>query len=285
MESDQSGKHVSLHAFKGDLELMVTKRQEETGAAISFDCKSLMGFIESSMPQRKSYVVEVPLVDYAGGLGPFFAKLPRELRDQIISDLLASGYPQFMSVSRAMNIEGKALIYKKGVYSMNFGHDVSKQDLGLGNANCPIPAQEVADSIQNISLAFDIRGLQSSGVLEPTVCANAAQHLDMVMGARAPRGTCRVFFEIYPVDDPTILWDINSYLRGLIGFDTVVLRIGVDMTYFPTSPHRLIPKRFKWFENVAFGIARVYLQFYLGKGEMGSDNDGKRLIFHPRRAR
>ena len=263
---------------------IVTKRQEETGAAVSFDRKSLMGFIESSMPQKISYVVEVPLGDYAAGLGPFFAKLPRELRDQIISNLLTSGNPQFMSVSRAMSIEGKALIYKKGVYGMNFGHDVSKQEFGLETANCPTPAQEVTDSIQNFSLAFDMRDWQSSGVPESTVSADAAQHLDMLMGCRVPRGTCRISFKLHPYDHPTTFWYINSHLQGLIGFDTVVLRIDVDTTYFPASPHRSIPKRIKWFENVALRVAQVYLQIYLGNGEMGSDKDGKRLILHPRRA-
>ena len=106
MKLDQSRKHMSIQAFKEALKLMVAnvmsmfaKAKEATGASMSLFRKSLMRYIGSPLPREDLHVIDVPIISFASGLGPYLGKLPRELRDQIFSNIIASGHPQFMGVS------------------------------------------------------------------------------------------------------------------------------------------------------------------------------------------
>lgn len=294
MELDTNEKHMSPHAFKGELELMVakvmnmvTKQQDVTGSVLSFNRKTLMECMESFMPQEDHYVVEVPFIDYPGGLGPFFSKLPRELRDHIFSDLLVSGDPQFIALSRAMKFEGMALIYKKGVYRINIGYDVLNRKHSLGN--CPSPTQETAESIQN----FCIRVSTGSFPL-----CSTAQGLDETRGSflvrikslSFPRGICNIVlaFENNLGTNLMVLFTIFRSPMAFIKLDTLVFRVDVDASRsatFPKNSTRSFARRMIWLTDLAFTKAQEFLEPHLGKGEMGSDKDGLRLVFYPRKAR
>ena len=65
---------------------------------------------------NKQFVQSKP-VNVSAKLGPYFYKLPRELRDQIFSYLLVSGYLSLMRTSRAMEQEGKHGLLKREYFA------------------------------------------------------------------------------------------------------------------------------------------------------------------------
>jgi hypothetical protein len=91
------------------------------------------------------YTIEPKCHNPYNALGPFFNKLPQELRDIIFADCLASGYPQFMATSRAMKEEGLGQIWEKGVFRMNI-------NVVPGGPSCPRPTQEVLSKVQHLSV-------------------------------------------------------------------------------------------------------------------------------------
>ncbi|CAD6582516.1 MAG: hypothetical protein ASARMPREDX12_000965 [Alectoria sarmentosa] len=74
--------------------------------------------------------------------------LPTELRFMILGDCIASGHPEFMRASRALERDGQAVICKEGVYRMRFGARID--DKGQR------PSQEVANAIQNLEITIDL---------------------------------------------------------------------------------------------------------------------------------
>ena len=62
-----------------------------------------------------------PDAQMESGLGPYFYKLPAELRFLIFGDCVASGHLQFMRASQALHNDGQALIFEKGVFRTPFG--------------------------------------------------------------------------------------------------------------------------------------------------------------------
>lgn len=288
MGSDQSGKPVSLQSFRGDLQLMVTsvmnmvtKQQRETGVAVSLDRKNLLGCIESSIPQRHGYVVEVPRVDYAQGLGPFFSRLPRELRDQIFSELLISGSPHFLALSRAVNIEGTALIYKKGVYRANFEADPRNRVFVTLTGKCTTLSPEAVENIQNMSIRVNTRKIPQFA--EADLFYRVVEHLKIFAPSPFTRKACSVSVELYPFLDPTTLLNMMFSLQELGRFATVLLRFDIDSTPFPGFQDRLmdcVPEKVARFRADAFKMAQTSLLEYLGPWEMGSDRHGSLLTFH-----
>ncbi len=245
------------------------------------DRNSLMRCIESAMPQESQCVFEYPRVDYAGGLGPFFSKLPRELRDQIFSDVIVSGYPQFMSVSRVMKIEGKALIHKKGIYRLNFGYDVSRNQLGFLKENCLRPFQKIADNIQNLSITVKVQDFSLPTPASRHLHSEAFQYVDILMGVRLTyksEGHCWIAGCCN--QRARILWNIILIIRGLTAFDTVELHIETDL-----NPRN----RWEYWqsERIASFRARVRkdLEPFLHQELVESEADKLHLVFHPRKAR
>lgn len=284
---------MSLQAFKGDLELMtrnvvnmVIKQQRAKGVALTFDRKSLMGYIESSMPQKDHYVFDFPVVDYAGGLGPFFSKLPGELRDDIISDLLASGNPLFMGVSRAMNMEGMALIYKKGVFRVKFGCDVRKG--GHNFSNCPRPTQDILAKIQNLHLKISSRDYLTLREIQEYL--DDFHYLDAFRHSPLPRGICNI--DIVSADKCVagrrVSRSMMMPLRGFKNFDMVVLGVDVDKTFcpdFPDSAWKPFAEQHASTRDNLIKRTRDWLSPRLGEGVLRTDKDGFRLTFHPRKPR
>ena len=136
---------VTFKALREELEATVRAittmaehlvNQRDATMASSREC--LIQIHSEQMPQEQ--IAHPQEVNSPAGLGPYLFKLPRELRDQIFTQLLASGYPTFMRTSRAMKKEGEMWIARVGIYRMNLGC--------FYGINCPAPSQEVLDKIQ-----------------------------------------------------------------------------------------------------------------------------------------
>lgn len=245
MELDQSGKHMSLQSFKETL-----------------------------------YDIDVPLTSFARGLGPSFGKLPRELRDPIYSDLIASGHPQFMSVSRVMNAEGMDLIYKKGVFKMGFDLDVSTQELVFREFT--LPTANIVDKIQDLRVR--IRSGRKFLPKDMQVYAKAFSRLRMFGDSPVTHGTCTIVFDLAPCCTSKLFQDIARSIEGLTNFDTVVMRMDSDSRATKSMPE---DKRRAWIKSRADNCTRLLqagFKTHLGQGDVELDIDGLRVIFHPRKA-
>ena len=99
---------------------------------------------QSSKPTHPS-IMDIEKVK--GPISLLYA-LPTELRFMILGDCIASGHPEFMRASRALERDGQAVICKEGVYRMRFGARID--DKGQR------PSQEVANAIQNLEITIDL---------------------------------------------------------------------------------------------------------------------------------
>lgn len=223
----------------------------------------------------KKQIVQSKPVNVCAGLGPYFYKLPRELRDQIFSYLLVSGYPGLMRTSRAMEQEGKTWIAKTGIFRVN---------VGSCNGINYNPSPETVDRIQNVNIAI-------KNTITPY--SSLDQHpelkiLDLFAGSTPHRKTCNVSIEFYATG-PTLVSDkVLVRLQCLTGFEKVILRIGIKWTSVTNlikpsdscldTSHELK----SWYSD--FEMTGKCLQQYLGKTGIKSDKDGWCMVFYPRKA-
>lgn len=261
---------------------MVTKQQKPAGTPAAFNPENLNECIESSMPQEDQYAVQVSVFDYAGGLGPYFSKLPRELRDQIFSDLLTAGYPQLMGVSRAMNIEGMALVYEKGVYRVNLGYGVNIHRPGFLKKNCTGPIKKVAEKIRSLSIKVKVKDFSSPRSQDE----GWLQRVEEFMGFPLMQGTCDIPRCCNTYAKSTFglfLWNLVLISRGLTEFETVFLHIDTDkfLDCEPEPTMRWEAERILTFRC----SSKKYLEPFLWKEIVRSDKDGVQLVFHPRKVR
>ncbi|KAL9071184.1 MAG: hypothetical protein Q9161_004361 [Pseudevernia consocians] len=276
-----SQKTMTFEAFKEELEDTVTtliKMTEEqlnaTDAPTTFNRNSLIRLIKQRMPQDV-YIVQPKSINIPAGLGPYLYKLPRELRDQIFSHLLASGYPDFMRTSRAMKQEGKSRIFKEGVYRMNIGFD--------NGINCQKPSQEIMATIQNVDIRID----------NSTPDSNPDDHtelefLDLFAGPAPHRKTCHVSFAFHGKGHVVVVGnELLNRLGRLRGFEKVVLRTWVKWTGGATILALCNNGRDHPFEvrvrYCGFKTAWAHLVPHLGETEMISDKDGWIMVFYPRK--
>ena len=177
------------------------ERRVESDASIAFDPE----YIKQARPQDKS-VEQRPHADISALSGPYFYKLPRELRDPVFSQLLASGNPAFMRTSSASEWEGKILIAKHGVCRLNLGHK--------NRTNCQPPSQEILAGIQNLDIRVNHTISHTSTVKDyPEI-----KLLDLFAGQTPHRKTCMV-----SVDDrsdgcqmmPCVVFRYLEALRGV----------------------------------------------------------------------
>ncbi len=245
MESDQSRKHTSFRALKGDLNDRLA----------------------------------MPLPNYARSLGPFFSKLPREIRDKIFSELITSGNARFMSASRAMHSEGKDLIHKKGVFRINYGYSGMKR-------NVSSRTKKIADQIQNLLIRANMKEIDHGRYQDHKAFFRP---LAPIMDSALPRGICSVYIETEVSVDHQIQYNFLWALRALTEFDTVVLRVETDPTKGykrAECPDQTLStgelERAADFGDGFLDLAQGELELFLGKCFRGSDGDGLCLIFHPR---
>ena len=214
---------ITFEALREELEAAVRAittiaehivNQRDATMAPSREC--LIQMHNERMPQE--HIAQPQEVLSPAGLGPYLFKLPPELRDQIFTQLLASGYPTFMRTSRAMKKEREMWIAKEGIYRMNLAC--------FYGINCHGPSQEVLDKIQNVSIR--VKG--------PRYWTNTttAEHpelkaLDSLACSAFLHKMCNVSLEF---DEPLIHLGnvILSRLKRLDRFQKVVLRVWAKRT-------------------------------------------------------
>ena len=158
------------------------------------------------------YTIQPKYIDSPNALGPFFNRLPQELRDIIFADCIASGYPQFMAASHAMREEGTGQIWEKGVFRMN---------LGPSSPVCPRPTQDIANKVQNLSVR--IKGTEGH-ILRSISSAVDLETLKAFGGSKVPRKSCKIFYE-HKIRVKGMLSELRAIVKTFVGFKDVELRI------------------------------------------------------------
>lgn len=276
---------VTVEAFEEKVKNAVTSltraAEEKRNAENAFVAFNQEHFNPHFNPHisRNKHIMQGKPVDISAGLGPYFCKLPRELRDQIFSHLLVSGFPNFMRISRVMEQEGKSMIWKKGTFRRN---------VGSRNGIYYSPSPETMNKIQNINIA--IKNIASKTTI---LHSYLSQHpelaiLDHFAGSAPHRKMCNISIETYAGGPTLFNYQLLTRLQRLTGFEEVVLRIGIKWTEganlikpsdscFDTS-HELN----SWYSDLE--LAGPYLQYHLGKTDLRSDTDGWSMVFNPRKA-
>lgn len=246
---------------------MAEERPNAGDATVALNQDSLNQQINEQIRCDKHIVQSKP-VNVSAGFGPYFYKLPRELRDEIFSDLLVSGHPNFMCTSRAMEQEGKSMIAKKGIFRINVGSRMTNY------SNNHSPSQEIVYKIQNVNISIKSHYLPESDQAEST----ELQLLDLFADPAPHRKTCNVFIELYAVGYIVVRYMVLRRLQRLRGFEELILRTRIMWTGCLDNPHALK----SW--NSSIEQTGKCLEDYLGKPDLTSDKYGWCMVFHPRKA-
>ena len=231
-------------------------------------------------------------VDMQRGLGPVLSQLPGELRNHIYSYLLSTGHPQFLRASKALYLEGSALMAKDGIYRMSFGMLPEK-------INYLLPSQRIVDTIHNLDIRVNL-SYYGWGSWAPERCEDL--WLLRVFGEPGyTRGRCSVTIEVYPSTAEYLLARFCMALRLLSDFETVVVRAEIGWLE-KNSPGTAPPQslmdeaNYAWFERretdpVPWSVFKfqylydhIHLTLDLGKPRLEQDESGLWLVFHPRKA-
>ena len=212
-------------------------------------------------------------VDVTTRLGTLFFGLPQEIRDQILSPLLASGHPQFLRASKAMNTQGMSLISKYGIYRINIA-------FGRRKNNCPQLTQSLADTVHNIHFCVNMRFYPS-------------QHLDGLPEKRtlqmftrkdSGRKSCSVTFEGSYTNNQMVAGEVLACLTTFKDFAKVTLITDID--WIPGQC--FTEATMKWFRSLAarcrtrcFAYAREYLEPSLGTAYRVGRAPDDQMVFYP----
>ena len=145
------------------------------------------------------------------GLGPFFYKLPQELKFDIFGGCIASGHPQFMRASLALQNEGNAVISRKGIYRMRLGQIIDN--------NGQYPSQEVAKAIQNLDVSVDIPLRTSNYPISNW------DRLKPFEDPNKPRGKCRIVVQADSIMDVISLSEMFYFVSCLKGFEEMLIHV------------------------------------------------------------
>ena len=212
-------------------------------------------------------------VDVTTDLGTLLLRLPQEIRDMILSSLLASGHPQFLRVSKAMNAQGMSLISQYGIYRINIG-------FGRRKTNCPQLTQPLADMVRNMHFCVNMTSYPSNhleGLPEKRT-------LEMFTRKDPGRKSCSVTFEGTYINKQMVAGEVLACLMVLKEFAKVTLSTNID--WFPgqrfTEPTR------EWYRSLSacsrtrcFGYARRYLESTLGTAYRVGQGHRDQMVFYP----
>lgn len=253
---------------------MITKIVEEKLDAsdnpMIFNSDDLSQYIKQRLPQNE-FTVRPTQSKIPAGFGPYFYKLPRELRDQIFSHLLVFDYLSLMCTSRAMKQEGTPWIVEEGIYRINVGF--------RKKTNCPKPSQEMLATIQNVDIRI-------SHTIRPTSTLQEfpeLQFLNLFAGSAPHRRMCTVFFEPDAIGYATIGHKILLRLGRFKGFEKVRLLIGMTSA----DSYKVADRSDDWLDSTVqaqyWGLdwARECLEPSLGKADLRSDEDSWIMTFYP----
>lgn len=221
------------------------------------------------------------LANHQRGLGPFFSMLPRELRDQIYSELIASGHVHFLRASRAMNEEGMPWIFKKGIYRFNYRINMFNiLGADADHINCPPPASKIEDNIQNLGIQIRWSHGNSDGLLYHI--PEAISWIERFKGSHATHRKCTVTVQVYPWFDPqTLLSEIADSMKEFSCFGAVGFCFRDDPDYKKFIDAHFSQASIMTVRRVDYAEMETYLRQYLGNGEVSSDGDGLVLLFRP----
>lgn len=219
------------------------------------------------------YLVQPNPINIAAGLGPMFRRLPREIRDMIFGEMLASGQPQFLRSSRIMNQEGTSLISKHGVYRVN---------IGFGSmANCPQIPQQVADTVQNLHLRVNFMDYQSF-----ELGTYPERHiLKMFSNSNIGRKSCSASFQGLGTSTYLVAFDVVHSLKSFTGFEEVALRIDTAWSggmFYPDHLHAWQRTAAHRIKHLSLDLACREVEPDLGTAYLVQKREGPQLVFYPR---
>ena len=213
------------------------------------------------------------------GLGQFNT-LPRELRDIIFAECLASGYPQFLACSRAMREEGLSQIWEKGVYRMNFGIGV-RMNVFCSAATATEylqPERQIAEKIQHLRI-------RSKGSIFGSPVKWSGMDFDALRqfgGSDVRRQSYTVLLEVEYDESHDLGVEVVRALEALVGFERLDFRVATSMKgwpgYAPVANGTYIPIHPSNTHKHFLGS----LQRSLGHPSVGRDEEGYYARFHPR---
>ncbi|CAF9902822.1 MAG: hypothetical protein ALECFALPRED_000036 [Alectoria fallacina] len=274
-----------------------SSRHDPTSVPKAFRPRALVETVTLPTPRETLYVAEPSPIDLHRGLGPRLSKLPAEIRNIIYADLLSSGHPQFLRASKATHAEGSGLAAANGRYRLSFGFPNH-------TPNHSLPSQRVVDAIRNLDVRADASAIGKLPLTQKEV--PDLWLLRAFGGSGIVRGRCDVGFEVHPYTSNICVHRICRCLRLLSDFETVVVRVEVGGRRDPVPATKKGPVKSLrgcvgavwavaprdgppvcWSEfhlGYIYGWVRKELEWFLGKGHLGRDEVGLRLVFHPREA-
>ena len=212
-------------------------------------------------------------VDVTTSLSTHLLKLPQEIRDMILEPLLASGHPQFLRASQAMNAEGTSLISKHGIYRINVG-------FGKCKTNCPQLTQPLADTVRNIHFCVNMRSYPSQhleGLPE-------RRTLEMFTSKNSGRRSCSVTFEGTYINNQMVAGEVLACLTTFKDFAKVTLSTNIDSL----SEQCFSGPVLEWYRAVStlsrtrcFEYARKSLESALGTAYRVGQGHRDQMVFYP----
>ncbi len=180
----------------------------------------------------------------------------------ILGQCIAAGYPELMRASRAMRKDGRAVIFKEGVYRMRFGDEETER-------NAQRPDYEDTQLIENVDVMVDTTTTRGDGVVR------AVGYWIFQMRPRMQHHggkRCEAVFKV----DCALTTKSDLAMRNLLecfcGFEKVVVRVEVR-----PCPCIVI-------KNGAFGgYFRSIFGEVLGKADLVKVEGGYCYTFWPRR--
>ena len=200
------------------------------------------------------------------GLGPFFYKLPQELRLEIFGYCVAWGHLQFMRASRILQNEGNAVISKKGIYRMRLGQMI--------DSNGQYPSQEVAKTIQHLEVSVDV----PPRTLYYTI--SSWDRLKPFEDSDTPRGKCKIIVQAEHIMDVIALAEMFYFISCLSGFEEMLIHVMI----FRDLPDDLFASLIESpAENRFLELIGESLFEQLGEGQVESRASGFAWRFYPRK--
>ena len=254
-----------------DTEIMSCKEKSEdpNSATLSPVSHSHLGHqmtLVTSMSERNT-------VDVTTSLGVLLLKLPQEIRDLILSPLLASGHPQLLRTSKAINAQGMSLMSKCGVYRINVG-------FGRRKTNCPQLTQPLADTVRNIHFCVNMRFYPSQNL------GGLPEKRTLEMFTRKDPGckSCSVIFEGSYINYAMVAREVLGCLILFKEFEKVTLSAKTD---WPAG-QCFSDQTLDWYRASGscskirdFAFAREYLESTLGTAYRVGQGHGEQMVFYP----
>lgn len=191
------------------------------------------------------------------GLGPFLYKLPTELRLMILGDCIAAGHPAFMRASRALHMDGEAIVFEKGICRMHLGYPYK---------HCVHqPHQKTIGKIQTLDVTVDMTEWWGcyggyADIFEPFA------DLDI------RRGHCNLLFKVDYITKIFIAIDLLEPVWRFAGFREIGWRVEICSR----SGERLLDN-----EDERYMRKFITERFY-GKVEIVKAGGCYRIIIDPR---